>query len=66
MSAGIGLTIAPVIGSFLYELGGFNLPFIFFGAVFLFFAVFLKCIIPYSVDIASKAKNQKEERKEQQ
>lgn len=54
MSAGLGLTIAPVIGSFLYDLGGFNLPFIFFGAVFITFGLFLKCIIPYQVDIASK------------
>lgn len=54
MSAGLGLTIAPVIGSFLYELGGFNLPFTFFGAIFIMFGLFLKCIIPYQVDIATK------------
>jgi len=54
MSCGIGLTISPIIGSLLYTAGGFNLPFICFGAVFLVFAIFLKCIIPSKVDIKNE------------
>ena len=50
MSAGIGVTIAPVIGSFIYNLYGYNAPFIFYGALFLIFAVILKLIIPARFD----------------
>jgi MFS family permease len=46
MSAGIGMTIAPVIGSLLYNAYGYNAPFIFFGTLFLFFAIITKFIIP--------------------
>jgi len=51
MSAGIGVTIAPVVGSFIYNLYGYNAPFIFYGALFLIFAAILKCVIPYKFDI---------------
>ena len=50
MSVGIGLTIAPVIGSFLYASGGFQLPFLVFGCVFLGFALVVKCILPTNID----------------
>ena len=50
MATGIGLTLAPVLGSFLYTLGGFRLPFICFGVMFLGFSIFIKCIIPPTVD----------------
>ena len=50
IATGLGLTIAPVIGSFLYQLGGYSTPFIFYGIVFLIAAIFLKKIIPASVD----------------
>ena len=50
MSCGIGLTISPIVGSILYGVGGFNLPFICFGAVFFVFALFLRLIIPTAAD----------------
>lgn len=54
MSAGIGLTVAPVIGSALYNLYGYNAPFIFFGSIFLVFALFLKTFLPYKVDLRAE------------
>jgi len=54
MSCGIGLTISPVIGSFLYTLGGFKLPFIVFGCMFLGFSLAIKCILPERVDFKKK------------
>ena len=50
MSCGIGLTISPIIGSILYGVGGFNLPFICFGSICFVFALFLKLITPKEVD----------------
>jgi MFS family permease len=50
MSAGIGLTIAPVIGSLLYSTMGYNAPFVFFGSLFLLFGLVIKMILPYRVD----------------
>ena len=50
MSCGIGLTISPIVGSILYGVGGFNLPFICFGAMFMGFAIFLRLIIPAEAD----------------
>jgi len=50
MSAGIGVTIAPVIGSFIYNLYGYNAPFIFYGTLFLIFAAILKLVIPSKFD----------------
>lgn len=40
---GIGLMVGPVLGGFLYQIGGFQLPFFFMGAVqlILFIAAFL-------------------------
>lgn len=51
MSSGIGMTIAPVIGSLLYKFGGFSLPFIFFGILFLVSALVIKFIIPDTVEV---------------
>jgi len=50
MACGIGMTIAPVIGSFLYTWGGFYTPFVFFGTVFLGFSFMVKCFLPAHVD----------------
>jgi MFS family permease len=51
MSAGIGMTIAPVIGSILYNLYGYNAPFVFFGSLSLIFAILVKYFLPYKVDL---------------
>jgi MFS family permease len=60
MSSGIGMTISPVIGSLLYKFGGFDLPFIFFGCLFLFSALVIKLIIPDTDEIKQdKAKSKK-------
>jgi MFS family permease len=61
MSAGIGVTIAPVVGSFIYNLYGYHAPFIFYGVIFLFFAIILKAIIPYKFDIRHEEEPQIEE-----
>jgi MFS family permease len=50
MACGLGMTIAPVIGSLLYTLGGFNAPFLFFGTLFLVISLFVKCFLPSHVD----------------
>jgi len=50
MSSGIGLTTGPVIGSLLYDWGGFKAPFIFYGAVFLIAGLLIKKILPASID----------------
>ena len=34
---GLGLLIGPILGALLYELGGFSLPFLFFGCFYLIF-----------------------------
>jgi multisubunit Na+/H+ antiporter MnhE subunit len=47
---GVGLTFAPVIGSFLHRIGGYSTPFIFYGVIFLFAAIFLKKLVPSNVD----------------
>lgn len=55
MSAGIGMTVAPVIGSILYNLYGYNAPFIFFGSLSLIFSVLVKLFLPYKVDLRGEA-----------
>jgi len=39
--SGVGLVSGPVIGSFLYAIGGFALPFYFCGTVFLLASFFV-------------------------
>ena len=51
MSCGIGLTCGPVVGSILYDIGGYLTPFIVFGSMFGIFGFFLKVIIPKKIDI---------------
>ena len=50
IASGLGLTIAPVIGSLLYQAGGYSAPFLFYGIIFLLASIFLKKIIPAKVD----------------
>ena len=50
MSCGIGLTTSPVIGSILYNWGGYMGPFLFYALVFAFFGLFLKHILPQKID----------------
>jgi MFS family permease len=57
MSAGIGMTISPVLGSILYNLYGYNAPFIFFGTLSLIFSVLVKFFLPYKVDLRSEAED---------
>lgn len=46
----VGMTVSPVLGSILYSLGGFNLPFLSFGSIFLIIGVLMLKLIPDSVD----------------
>ena len=39
-----------MIGSFLYQAGGYSAPFLFYGIIFLLASIFLKKIIPSKVD----------------
>ena len=50
MSIGIGLTSGPLIGSILYEFGGFKAPFLTYGTVFLVIGVFTMKILPVEID----------------
>lgn len=50
MSCGIGLTAGPVIGSILYDIGGYMTPFIAFCVVQATFGLLTKFIIPSSID----------------
>ena len=51
MACGLGLTSGPVIGSFLYDLGGFITPFIFFAVVMALCGLFMKKILPEQIDM---------------
>lgn len=50
MSCGVGLTLGPVLGSILFNIGGYAMPFIFFGTIFVAFGCILNRIIPASLD----------------
>jgi len=45
-----GMIISPIIGSLLYEIGGYNLPFFVFASLFALAAVTLNVLISESVD----------------
>lgn len=49
-SESVGLTSAPIIGSFLYSLGGYEYPFYVVGAMFGISAIVSYFLIPSSVD----------------
>jgi len=51
MSTGIGLTIAPVIGSLLYSMGGFTCPFYVFGVLFIIMALIIRSVLPDQVNV---------------
>lgn len=51
MCSGIGLTIAPLLGTLLYDVGGFKFPFLVFGVLFFLLAVLVRFVIPYNVDV---------------
>lgn len=57
VASGLGITIAPVMGSFLYHIGGFSLPFLVFGFLFIFVAIFVKKIVPAKVDYPHRKVN---------
>ena len=59
-SAGVGLTIGPVLGSALYSLGGFMTPFYFYAAFFLVFIPVIRKLMP-----SEKVKQQKEIKKKE-
>lgn len=46
----VGMTCSPIIGSMLYSYGGFELPFYFFGTMFLTAALCLKTLVSDVVD----------------
>jgi len=50
MQVGIGLTISPVIGAFLYGNFGYKAPFFFFGSLFAIIALFVRFFLPKEVD----------------
>ena len=50
LSVGLGLTTGPVIGSLLFETGGFICPFLFYAFIFTCFGLFLNRILPESAD----------------
>lgn len=45
-----GMIISPILGSLLYELGGYNLPFCSFAILFTLVSATLNFLIPESVD----------------
>ncbi|CAI2367061.1 unnamed protein product [Moneuplotes crassus] len=49
-SAGLGLSLGPVMGTILYEFGGSAAPFLTFFFICLFIGLFIKSLIPYFVD----------------
>jgi MFS family permease len=47
---GVGLIMGPLIGSFLYALGGYKFIFYAFGLLFLVSSFFIKAIFPETID----------------
>lgn len=47
---GVGLIMGPLIGSFLFAIGGYKFIFYSFGFLFLISSCFVKAIFPASVD----------------
>lgn len=53
MSIGVGLTFSPVVGSLLFEIGGFSFPFYFLGGILVFASIFVFKIVPAHADSQS-------------
>ena len=47
---GIGLILGPLIGSFLYAIGGYKFIFYSFGTFFMFSSLFIKLIFGENID----------------
>ena len=47
---GVGLILGPLIGSFLYELGGYRFIFFSFGTLFVFASFFIKMVFGENID----------------
>ena len=47
---GVGLIMGPLIGSFLFAIGGYKFIFYSFGFLFLISSFFIKAIFPESID----------------
>ena len=47
---GVGLIMGPLLGSFLYALGGYQFIFWVFGGIFIVFSFFVKCIMSSEID----------------
>ena len=47
---GVGLIMGPLLGSFLYALGGYQFIFWVFGGIFIVFSFFIKCIFNSEID----------------
>jgi predicted MFS family arabinose efflux permease len=60
MCVGFGLIVSPVIGSILYDLGGYMTPFIALSGVQLLICVSLRAIVPSKIDLSSNELRQSE------
>jgi MFS family permease len=47
---GVGLIMGPLIGSFLYAVGGYRFIFFSFGSLFVIASFFIKVIFPSTID----------------
>jgi MFS family permease len=47
---GVGLIMGPLIGSFLYAVGGYRFIFFSFGSLFVIASFFIKGIFPSTID----------------
>ena len=47
---GVGLILGPLIGSFLYEIGGYRFIFFSFGSLFVFASFFIKMVLGENID----------------
>ena len=54
---GIGLIMGPLIGSFLYGIGGYKFIFFSFGGLFIFLSFFVHSVFPASVDCSTSEAN---------
>ena len=54
---GFGMLIGPILGSLLFNLGGFQLPFYTVGVMLLLLALANHCVIPKTVDIMNMSVN---------
>lgn len=50
IACGLGMTIAPPLGSALYQWGGYAYPFYAIGALFTCFAFIIKMVVPAAMD----------------